>query len=85
MYFTRVAKIFEDAEVSRPQSRMIESGGGGSAFLFSSASEPVTVGTVESSAAPPGTLYTTMGAGIGLTAQVGVANFSSSDAAALSG
>ncbi|RDB20239.1 hypothetical protein Hypma_012623 [Hypsizygus marmoreus] len=74
MYFTRVAKIFEDAEVSRPDiQRMIESGGGGSAFLFSSASEPVTVGTVESSAAPPGTLSPTMAAGIGLTAQVGVA------------
>ncbi|KAF8075802.1 hypothetical protein FPV67DRAFT_1469317 [Lyophyllum atratum] len=79
MYFTRVARIFEDAEVSRPDiQRMIESGGGGSAFIVPSASEPVTIATVDSTNRgrtdyPPGTLSPTMAAGIGLTAHVGAA------------
>ncbi|KAF5371506.1 hypothetical protein D9615_009585 [Tricholomella constricta] len=79
MYFSRVAKIFEDAEVSRPDiQRMIESGGGGSGFLATSASEQITVGTLDSannhgrSEYPPGTLSPTMAAGIGLTTHVGV-------------
>ncbi|GLB33212.1 hypothetical protein LshimejAT787_0100970 [Lyophyllum shimeji] len=84
MYFTRVAKIFEDAEVSRPDiQRMIESGGGGSAFLVPSASEPViSIGTADSTnlgrantntERSPATLSPTMAAGIGLTAHVGAA------------
>lgn len=80
MYFSRVAKIFEDAEVSRPDiQRMIESGGGGSAFIMTSASEPATIATMDSGAAretptnfayPPGTLSPTIAAGIGLPGHV---------------
>jgi hypothetical protein len=41
MYFTRVARIFEDAEVSRPDiQRMIDARGGGS-YMMHSASETV--------------------------------------------
>lgn len=42
MYFTRVARIFEDAEVSRPDiQRMIDTRGGGGAYMIPSASENV--------------------------------------------
>jgi hypothetical protein len=40
MYFTRVARIFEDAEVSRPDiQRMIDARGGGGAYMMPSASD----------------------------------------------
>lgn len=40
MYFTRVARIFEDAEVSRPDiQRMIDARGGGGAYMMPVASE----------------------------------------------
>lgn len=72
MYFSRVAKIFEDAEVSRPDiQRMIESGGG-SAFLPPSVSEQVTVGTRDSTNQyPPGTRSPTTATAAGI-ALVGV-------------
>jgi hypothetical protein len=44
MYFTRVARIFEDAEVSRPDiERMIDARGGGGAYMMPSVSETVPV------------------------------------------
>jgi hypothetical protein len=52
MYFTRVARIFEDAEVSRPDiERMINARGGGGAYMLPSASETVNTnaGMAESS------------------------------------
>jgi hypothetical protein len=52
MYFTRVARIFEDAEVSRPDiERMINARGGGGAYMLPSTSETVhaNAGMAESS------------------------------------
>lgn len=83
MYFSRVARIFEDAEVSRPDiQRMIDASGGGSAFM-TSASEPVNAGTDSNDVRgtpvyPPGTLSPSMAAGIGLTAHIGAAATASS-------
>ncbi|KAG6854026.1 hypothetical protein C0991_011231 [Blastosporella zonata] len=86
MYFTRVARIFEDAEVSRPDiQRMIESGGGSSSPFFGpSASEQMTVGTIDSMpngvraeyppTPAPTTLSPTMATGIGLAAHVGASS-----------
>ncbi|KAG6910183.1 hypothetical protein DXG01_012632 [Tephrocybe rancida] len=73
MYFTRVARIFEDAEVSRPDiQRMIESGGGsGSPFFGAAPSEQVTESRAEYPPTP--VLSPTMAAGIGLAAHVGAA------------
>ncbi|KAG5350783.1 hypothetical protein C0989_009292 [Termitomyces sp. Mn162] len=89
MYFSRVARIFEDAEVSKPDiQRMIESGGGlnTSPFFGPSASEQVTVDSgipniVRATEYPPTPASapaalsptTTMAAGLGLAAHVGSA------------
>jgi hypothetical protein len=51
MYFTHVARIFEDAEVSRPDiQRMIDARGGGGAYMMPAASETIysNVGTAGS-------------------------------------
>ncbi|KAF9464333.1 hypothetical protein BDZ94DRAFT_1256944 [Collybia nuda] len=84
MYFSRVARIFEDAEVSRPDiQRMIDTNGGRNTFMSSSTSEPAHVGAVElndvrnSPEHPPRTLSPTMAAGIGLIAHIGAAAASS--------
>ncbi|KAG6873606.1 hypothetical protein C0995_013979 [Termitomyces sp. Mi166 len=87
MYFSRVARIFEDAEVSRPDiQRMIESGGGlsTSPFFGPSGSEQVTVDSgipnivrateyPPTPASAPAALSPTVAAGIGLAAHVGTA------------
>ncbi|KAG6877936.1 hypothetical protein C0992_008942 [Termitomyces sp. T32_za158] len=87
MYFSRVARIFQDAEVSRPDiHRMIDSGGGLniSPLFGPSASEQVTVDSgipnavrameyPPTPASAPAALSPTMAAGIGLAAQVGTA------------
>lgn len=86
MYFTRVARIFEDAEVSRPDiQRMIESGGGlnSSPFFGPSMSEQVTVDSgipniVRTMDYPPTPASAPVArsppmAGIGLAAHVGTA------------
>ncbi|KAG6833008.1 hypothetical protein H0H87_012594 [Tephrocybe sp. NHM501043] len=88
MYFSRVARIFEDAEVSKPDiQRMIESGGGtNSPFLGPSAPEQANAGAVDSMpnggridyppSPAPAALSTTMAAGIGLAAHIGAASAS---------
>lgn len=51
MYFTRVARVFEDAEVSKPDiQRMIDAQGGGGIYILSSSSDTVhaTAGSVGS-------------------------------------
>ncbi|KAF8959454.1 hypothetical protein BDZ97DRAFT_2043648 [Flammula alnicola] len=78
MYFSRVARIFEDADVSRPDiQRMIDNAGGGGAV----ASEPNLMGHITpthgpTQGVPPaggGMLSPGAISGIGLSSQVGVA------------
>ncbi|KAM6489341.1 hypothetical protein JOM56_015242 [Amanita muscaria] len=81
LYFSRVAKIFEDAELSKPDvQRMIEAGGGGGFFSLPSRSEhgllsPSHVGSesrpraAESRAVSPEALA----AGVRISSQVAIA------------
>ena len=78
LYFGRVARIFEDAEVSKPDiQRMIETGGGGGMGFFDipSSSEGGHLGfggrRTESSRVP--SMSPGAASGIGISSQVGIA------------
>ena len=78
LYFTRVARIFEDAEVSKPDiRRMMETGGGGGVGFFdipsSSEGGHMRLGArrTESSRGPSMSPGAT--SGIGISSQVGIA------------
>lgn len=78
LYFSRVARIFEDAEVSKPDiQRMIETGGGGGMGFFDipSSSEGGHLGfggrRAQSSRGP--SMSPGAASGIGISSQVGIA------------
>lgn len=77
LYFSRVARIFEDAEVSKPDiQRMVETGGGGGTGFFSlpSSAEGAHMGLgtrAENSRGP--SMSPGAASGVRLSSQVGVA------------
>ncbi|KAF8890400.1 hypothetical protein BD779DRAFT_1671352 [Infundibulicybe gibba] len=71
MYFSRVARIFEDAEVSKPDiQRMINTSGGGGLYMDPSASRQATRANTPR---PSENMSLGAAAGIGLTAHIGAA------------
>ncbi|KAF8638118.1 hypothetical protein AX17_002438 [Amanita inopinata Kibby_2008] len=74
MYFSRVAKIFEDAEVSKPDiQRMIDAGGGGGFFLLPSAAESAHFNGSLGHGATPHPMSPNVASGIGLSSHIGIA------------